>query len=204
MSFPALLAVSILACHAAHCITDDEIRKMKMKELKEFLDDRDESCSGCVEKGDFVRIAIEVKDKKISQEKQKMKGYTGEYPKKSFWDFWTEESLQIAASSELDTKGRKLIADAVETCFMQYGKSVATKLKKGPAELLKTSLKSPYYQAGIRGIQKLITLCASSPSLKNAELQNACEKEFVPWITNVGIENTNPMYEILEQMKSEL
>mmetsp|Transcript_28289 Transcript_28289/g.43837 ORF Transcript_28289/g.43837 Transcript_28289/m.43837 type:complete len:201 (-) Transcript_28289:56-658(-) len=174
--------------------SEEEIGKMRIKELKEFLDQREVDYAGCVEKSDLIKTAIKVKDMKPSPAKERLQGYTGEYPKKKFWEFWSEESLRVPSSSSLSEKGKKLIPDVVETCFMQHGKSVATKLKKSHEDLLKTSLKSPYYEAGVRGLNTLVQSYVSNPTLKQSQVRDLCEKFFVPWITNVGIENTNFMY----------
>ena len=206
--FPTKMLLSIstftvLIISLSSCVAEDEIRKMKIRELKTFLEDRDEDYSRCVEKRDFINAAVAVKDKKISAAKQKLKGYLGAYPECPFWEFWASEARQMAVESGITEKGQQALYATVETCFMQHGKSVATKLKKGAGDLLKTSLKSPYYQAGVLNM-KILTEHYVSHEAQRTDIRQKSESIFLPWITNVGIENTNPMYEILESKKQEL
>merc|ERR1712195_125271 len=51
--------------------TEEEIRKMRVKQLRKFLYDRDITCKGCAEKDDFVKLAIENREKPTKEEKDK-------------------------------------------------------------------------------------------------------------------------------------
>ncbi|EPY39501.1 hypothetical protein AGDE_04427 [Angomonas deanei] len=87
---------------------------------------------------------------------------------------------------------------------MQNGRQVATKLKKQPLQLLKTSYKDIYYDAGLRLLEKLSNHCLSTPDQqkKCSSMSNVMklleDEGFKVYITNVGIENTNPMYDIID------
>ena len=116
---------------------------------------------------------------------------------------------EAAASKKAAAGADKLCADvagAVESFFQQHGKRVANKLKKGPAALLKTSAMEPYLAAGRRQLAKLASHCAKggeavcgSQSRVTALFEGKIKGvDFTKWITNVGIENTNPMYEALK------
>ena len=45
-----------------------DLKKLKVKDLKKILNDWDENCDGCLEKGDFIRKIEEVKPKHIRSE----------------------------------------------------------------------------------------------------------------------------------------
>ena len=45
-----------------------DLKKLKVKDLKKILNDWDETCDGCLEKGDFIRKIEEVKPKHIRSE----------------------------------------------------------------------------------------------------------------------------------------
>lgn len=90
---------------------------------------------------------------------------------------------------------------------MQHGKQTASKLKKSTHHMLKTSYKSVYYDAGHKLIEKLVQSCLSSQreqakchSLSHvmSKMEQNNHHNFKTWITNVGIENTNHMFDILD------
>jgi len=169
---------------------------MKMKELKSFLSDRDENCNGCAEKSDWIEAAIRVKDKKISASKAAQMGYTGSLPTEPLWDVWSQFASETAQEMNLDESSIAKIKDVVSDCFMQHGRSTATKLKKTAKDILKTSLKSPYYTIGRKHLLALVNFVRNKgEEVKLNEMRTRYEKIFTPWMTNVGIENTNPMYE---------
>ena len=199
-----LVLLHMLCGAASPPIPEDEIRAMKMKDLRAFLEDRDVSYAHCVEKSDFIKTALAVKDQAISPEKLKLKGYMGEFPTSTFWKFWANEATGVAAAQKCSLKGQEMIKNAVESCLEQFGKSTARKLKKDPTDLLKTSLKSPYYQAGVQTLIDLTRMCSSNIPGRETAIRKYCESHLIPWVTNVGIENTNPMYEVLHEPTKEL
>jgi len=45
-----------------------DLKKLKVRDLKEILNDWDETCDGCLEKGDFIKRIEELKPKHIREE----------------------------------------------------------------------------------------------------------------------------------------
>jgi hypothetical protein len=184
--------------------TEDQVKKMKVRELQSFLSDRGVPCEQCSEKSDFVKKALANREAPLLASKRKLK------PKGEFWEHWSglarsmceEGAAKKGAASELCGE----IAPAVDSFFMQHSKRTASKLKKGTAALLKTSVAEPYQGAGRRLLSKLISHClkntaACASQTKVLELIDGNKiknVDFSKWITNVGIENTNPMYEALK------
>nr|CCC47869.1 conserved hypothetical protein [Trypanosoma vivax Y486] len=186
---------------------------MKIKELRLFLEDRGLTCPGCQEKTDFVRIAFQNRDKKpLSQEGKR------DIPNAPFWEVWrdnakvacegavTKRGLDVAGQPQADIC--QAIAFVTESFFMQHGKRTASKLHKTADALLKTSYKNVYYDAGRVLLERLSNYCLASQSNQKicgsiseltTLLEGAKVADFGKWITNVGIENTNPMYEILDK-----
>lgn len=188
---------------------EKEVKKMKVKDLKTFLTDRGVPCEACTEKGDYVKKVLANLQTPLLPSKRKLK------PKGEFWEFWAGLSKSVCndAASKKNVDGSAAICDAVgaavDSFFMQHGKRTAAKLKKKPANLLKTSVGEPYQGAGRRLIGKLVEHCLKSGSAGGAcassskvtsllEGNKVKNVDFQKWITNVGIENTNPMYEAMK------
>eukprot|EP00760_Papus_ankaliazontas_P005619 PhM_4_TR12678/c0_g1_i1/m.39755 len=202
-----LLFVDITAAATA-APTAAQVKKMKVKELKIFLAERDTDCKGCVEKSDYVNAALRVIDKKPDPTKRpgggQPGGYEGAYPTVPLWEAWAGFAEEDAKAAELSPSALKAVKNVVENSFMRHGKATATKLKKHHKDVLKTSLMAPYYAIGRRQVRALVEFAKKKGEKPKAdELRQAYEKLFIPWMTNVGIENTNPMYEWMKQ-KDEL
>ncbi len=194
----AFLACVIVAATAKQ-VTEAELKAMKVKQLKSFLDERGIICKECQEKADFVRKALKhMNDKVVNAAPPKV-----EVPTVPLWEAWAG-----FASQECKTLGGKddvcdSVKNAVESAFMQHGRRTATNLKKKPSDILKTSVHEPYHAAGRRIVKALSRFAMKNSVTSLAKLQAKFEKKFIPWMTNVGIENTNPMYEALKE-KDEL
>ncbi|CCW64865.1 unnamed protein product [Phytomonas sp. EM1] len=191
-------------------LTKEHFKAMKMKELREFLSDRGLKCVGCQEKDDFIKIAFENRDKKPVTGVEKR-----EIPNTSLWEAWgavtKEKCIETVGKRGEDTTSEpyasvcSTLGLAVESFLMQHGKSLSQKLKKRPELILKTSYTGVYYNAGNHIFEKLINYCLT-PSIRNKcssltfvmdIIENSKAADFKNWIMNVGIENTNPMYEVL-------
>jgi len=198
---PIVLFLSIsffllVVTHAAE-ITEADIKKMKVKDLKQFCIDRDEECKECVEKSDYINAALRVMKKKPNLSKTDGgAGFSGPAPTGKLWEVWSTFADEVGKEQGLNERQIKVVSQVVEDFFMQHGKSTANKLKKTPADVLKTSLKSPYYAVGRKHLVAVCKFAAKKgEQLKSNDVRKAYEKVFIPWMTNVGIENTNPMYE---------
>lgn len=185
---------------------------MKIKDLRAFLSDRGLTCAGCQEKSDFIRVAMQNRNKKPSAGSEVRRPP----PNKKLWEAWGENAKNICVE-EVTKRGNdattapfssvcETVFNAVDSFFMQHGKRIANRLKKTPDHMLKTSYKDVYYDAGIVYFKRLVNQCLVSPSAMEkceslGQVMSMMEKsstDFNTWLTNVGIENTNPMYEILQ------
>lgn len=189
--------------------TEAEVKAMKVKDLKVFLSDRGLPCESCSEKGDFVKAALKGREAPLLASKRKLK------PKGEFWEHWSRLGVSLCEEAAKKKKvkpedaGCANIGVAVDSYFMQHGKRTAAKLKKTTAAMLKTSAGEPYGEAGSRLLNKIVAHCVKTPAACNSEskvaelLQNDKIKgvDMGKWITNVGIENTNPMYEAIKDKK---
>lgn len=207
-----LVVACVLVTLSSASLTEQDFKKMKIKDLRTFLDERGLTCVGCQEKSDFVRMAYANQDTPVVGGVSKR-----EVPDKKFWEAWSETAKQICGEavtkrgSDPATEPFVSVCDTVEKAtdafMMQHGKRTATRLKKTPDNMLKTSYKDVYYEAGVRLFRKLVNYCLAS-----SDMQAKCESlgfvmnameggevgGFQSWVTNVGIENTNPMYEIID------
>ena len=190
---------------AAEEFSEADIKKMKIKELRKFLDDRGLECAKCEEKGDFVDMAKQHLKTPVLASKQKKP-----IPKVPLWEAWSGIAKEVCLEKNKGEPHRVCdsMATATDSMFMQYGKRTATKLKKKPDALLKTSWGDVYQQAGKKMLGRLANYClkrAETECGTTSKVQSIMENdnkikgvEFVKYLTNVGIENTNPMYEALK------
>ncbi|RNF25705.1 uncharacterized protein Tco025E_02142 [Trypanosoma conorhini] len=207
-----LLMVSVGPAAAAE-LTEADFKRMKIRELRRFLGERGLTCVGCQEKSDFSRYAYQNRDKKPLSEQGKR-----DVPDAPFWAVWRDlakevcegavrkRGLDVSAAPQSDVCAA--LAYVTESFFMQHGKRTASKLRKKPEALLKTSFKGVYYDAGRLLLERLANYCLASADHQSTcssvgKLMTLAEEAKVVdlqgWMTNVGIENTNPMYELLDR-----
>lgn len=211
----AVLLLALAACTAFAAdapLTEADFKKMKVKQLKAFLSDRGLSCVGCEEKGEFVRECVKNAAKPLLPSKVKS------VPKGELWEAWANVAHEVCeataatkgASAEAKEKVCANIKTATDSVFMQYGKRTANKLRKKPAALLKTSFGEIYQSAGKKMFTKLAGFCFKNADKckSSSAVQALMEQDdkvkgvkFIAYLTNVGIENTNPMYEALKDKR---
>lgn len=193
-------------------LTETDFKAMKIKDLRAFLDARGLKCVGCQEKTDFVRMAYKNREKKPNNEEHTSRVV----PKGKFWEVWSGVAKSVCAEEAIkrgndpetapfsDVCGT--ISTAVDSFFMQHGRRISQRLKKTPESMLKTSYKPVYYDAGMIYLKRLVNKCFVSPrsmtkceSLGNVmTMMEDKSTDINMWLTNVGIENTNPMYDIIQ------
>lgn len=202
----AIATVLILAPVVAADLTAADFKKMTMKQLKQWLQQRDIAFHDISEKSEFVQRALEwvANNKRVVREE----------PKVPFWEMWAniakEKCVAAVTQKSLGDEGAKVcdaISVATDSFFMMHGKRTAQKLKKSPAALAKTSNGDIYFNAGSRIFNRLIGHCLNAKNRaacgSSSHITQLLEKDtvkgtgFAAFITNVGIENTNPMYEVV-------
>lgn len=199
--------------------TENDFKRMKISELRQFLDDRGLSCYGCQEKSEFVRVAYENRDK-APFDAQRRK----DIPDASFWDAWKENVKEICDEGakkrglealETTSVGKvcEALSHATESVLMQHGKAIAQGLRKKQGEILKTSYTNVFYDAGLVLFRRIVDYCLASDERQKTcgsvtELIEILNKGKVAdlkmWVVNVAIGNTNPMYELVEQQGGDL
>lgn len=201
VAFVALFAVLMVSAE-----TEAEFKKMTIKQLKQWMNQRDVSFADISEKSEFISRAVEWT--------QRNKKVVRDLPTEPFWDVWAkiakDKCLEAVNSKSIGDDGIKIcdaVASATDSFFMQHGKRTAAKLKKKPEALTKTANGDIYYNAGVRLFGRLIGHCLNAKNrgkcVSTSYVSDLMEKDkvkgaaFSAWITNVGIENTNPMYEVV-------
>lgn len=205
ISILALVVLIALNVALVAAETEAEFKKMTIKQLKNWLNQRDISFHDISEKSEFVQRAVEwmARNKKVVREA----------PTSPFWEMWSKiakDKCDAAVAAKSVSEGAKIceaIASSTESFFMMHGKRTANNLKKKPEALAKTSNGDIYFNAGQRIFGRLIGYClnpknrvsCTSGSYVTELLVKDTVKGtgFSQWITNVGIENTNPMYELI-------
>lgn len=193
-------------------LTEADFKAMKVKDLRAFLEVRGLKCPGCQEKSDFVRIAYQNQAKNPTNEEAPSRTP----PKGKLWEVWSGMAktvcIQEATKRGNDPEAPPFsdvcatVSVAVDSFFMQHGRRISQRLKKTPESMLKTSYKPVYYDAGMIYLKRLVNQCFVSPTTmsKCESLGNVMEMmadksmDVNMWLTNVGIENTNPMYDIIQ------
>ncbi|EAN87732.1 hypothetical protein C3747_189g66 [Trypanosoma cruzi] len=208
-----LLLMAFMVTATAAELTEADFKRMKIRELRDFLEDRGLTCPDCQEKADFARYAYQNRDKKPTSEQGKR-----EVPNAPFWEVWRDIAKEVCeeavkkrgldVSAEPQSEVCSALAYVTESFFLQHGKRTAGKLRKKPEALLKTSFKAVYYDAGRVLLGRLADHCLASAGNQNtcssmSKLMALTEEskiaDLAKWMTNVGIENTNPMYEFIDQ-----
>lgn len=208
------IIATLLSVSATSANADDmpNFKKMKVKEIKAWMKDYGLSCPDCTDKESLVTFCE--KNAKAKPKAVRVKAPTD----KTFWDAWADNAKEICTAQVAKTNagdaGAKVcdsIKVATEAFYMQHGKRTANKLRKKPEALLKTSYGEIYYGAGKRILTRLVKHCLASKNVKDCQssshVQSLMENEkvsgapFVVYMTNIGIENTNPMYDILKDKK---
>ncbi|KAK7198153.1 Degradation arginine-rich protein for mis-folding [Novymonas esmeraldas] len=207
-----VLSIALAVTLVSAGLTEADFKRMKVKDLRTFLSDRGLECAGCQEKSDFVRMAYQHRDANPVGSATKR-----EVPEKKFWEAWSDIAQQQCEKAVLRRRNDPVsepfssicstLRTAADSYLMQHGRNVANQLKKTPQHLLKTSFKDVYFEAGTRLFQILADYCLASPSSQSScqslssvlsVMDGSSGANFKIWTTNVGIENTNPMYDIID------
>ncbi|RNF02249.1 hypothetical protein TraAM80_06543 [Trypanosoma rangeli] len=208
-----LLQMAFVGPVTAAKLTEADFKRMKIRDLRSFLEERGLTCVGCQEKADFSRYAYQNRDKKPLSEQGKR-----EVPDAPFWVVWRDIAKEVCEEAvkkrglDVTSTPQSDVCNAIvyvtESFFMQHGKRTANKLRKKPDALLKTSHKGVYYDSGRLLLERLVNYClasadhqvkCSSVSKLMTLAEEAKVVDLQGWMTNVGIENTNPMYELLDR-----
>lgn len=208
----AVVAACLISAGTANADEIPNFKKMKVKEIKSWMKDYGLSCPDCTDKESLVNFCV-------ANAKAKPKAVRNVVPTgKAFWEVWADNAKEICeqqsvkeGAGEEGTKVCDAIKVATDAFFMQHGKRTANKLKKKPDALLKTSYADIYHGAGRRIFTRLAKHCLAKSNRKDCQssskVQALMEGEkvkgapFVVYMTNIGIENTNPMYDILKDKK---
>jgi hypothetical protein len=207
---PAVAVLLVATLVVAVAAAEPDFKKMKIKEIRQWMDERGLVCPTCEEKADFVAFATKNAKTAPTNSRTKL-----EVPKEPFWEVWSKLAKETctavaekkSVNAEESEKICSAIAFATDGFFMLNGKRTAGKLKKKPEALLKTSFGDVYYSAGKKLLNRLSSFCLNSKNRascsSNSKVLELLEKgikgvDFSMYITNIGIENTNPMYEIMK------
>lgn len=209
MSRLVVLLTIVVLCVLAVCALGDDIpnfKKMRVKELKSWMGERGLACPDCEDKAALVKFCVNAA--KTAPKVLRPKAPAG----KTFWEAWSDNAKEIceAQAKKSGVDGEKIcgaIATATDSYFMQHGKRIANKLRKKPDAMLKTSYSEIYYPASRRVFVRFAKYCVANPDAcaTSSKVESLMEKasivDLTSFLTNIGIENTNPMYDILNDKK---
>eukprot|EP00992_Anisonema_acinus_P010990 TRINITY_DN7046_c0_g1_i1.p1 TRINITY_DN7046_c0_g1~~TRINITY_DN7046_c0_g1_i1.p1 ORF type:complete len:205 (+),score=51.96 TRINITY_DN7046_c0_g1_i1:39-653(+) len=184
-----LLVVNALATDAP---TEESISKMKVKELKKFLSDRGVECDNCVEKGDWVKKAKASLSVPILPEKIKPQVSTEPIDKQ-----WGKIAADTCAKLTDKADFCKQLKGIVEGAMYQYARKYKRDLSVEPQHLTTVSMSFPYYDVGVLNIKETVEFMLKENTKSGDKVRPIFEEKVKPWLRDVGLENSNPMYEKL-------
>jgi hypothetical protein len=175
--------------------TEVDILALKIKDLRKFLDDRGVACEGCVEKADFVKIALASKDAPILESK-KPKAVNKD-PIEKQWAPIVEEVCKAQTEKEDFCKQLKRVVDGT---LSQYMRKYKRELSVTEAHVAAVSLTHPYLPLGKKILKEVILHMLENDSKKADLIRTKLEPRLIPWFRDVCLENPNPMFEELGEM----
>lgn len=191
-----LLLAVVLGCFAADApVAEETIRKMKVKDLKRFLDDRGVDCDNCVEKADFVKKAVAAAAKPILDSKKPKK--VNKDPIEKQWAPTVQEICKAETEKEDFCKQLKGVIDG---SFFQYMRKYKRDLSCVEAEAATLSFKHPFAPIYKKIVKETIQFMLKENTKKQDAIRKKYEARFTPWMRDLCLENPNPMYEELGEM----
>jgi hypothetical protein len=141
----ALCFITSILCSVYKPPSEDDIKKMKVNQLKEFLRDRNAECKGCVEKADFVKRCLEVRHQDVTPERAARK-----LPSEPLEKVWGKTSGELCAKHHGTEEQCKQLVKVVELSMDEYKRKFKRELGTQERELLGLSLNVPYKEFGER------------------------------------------------------
>lgn len=211
MRAAVIIAIAVFLIVAVQANEQEaKFKSMTVRQLKTWMKQRDIPYEDITEKSEFITRAMDwMKQQQDNAPAKK------ELPADPFWVAWSnnaksqcEKAVLARGLGDDATQVCTAVGQATDSYFMLHGKRTASKLKKTHQHLTKTSYGDVYHKAGTRLFNRLIGHClkteqrrkecgSSSRVLDLMEKDSIKGASFSAWITNVGIENTNPMYEVI-------
>jgi hypothetical protein len=188
----ALVASVVFAAYTPP--SDDDIKKMKINQLKEFLRDRNVECKGCVEKSDFVKKCLEVKHLDLTPERAARK-----IPTEPLEKVWGKAAGELCAKHGASEEQCKQLIKVVELSCDEYRRKFKRELGTGERELLGLSLQVPYKDYGERLIVTTVKDMVKGKVTGSAKIRDLFHKRFVPWLRDTALNNPNEMYEDIKK-----
>jgi len=180
-------------------ITEAKLKKMKIKDLKAFLDARGVQCRNCGEKADFVRKALEVAARPVTNELLK----PVEVKSDPIWLQWKEIGKNICEKEvpeEYRNQGYcKQFLLVVETIIEKYSKRFHKALSVEPLQLIKYSMTYPYKLAGEIILTKGLKWMVREKTKSTAKIEKRMEEPLNFWLRDCALQNVNTMNDILAE-----
>jgi hypothetical protein len=189
-----LLSVHVYAVQASDIPDEDDIRKLKVAQLKDFLKDRGVVCEGCMEKSDFVKKALANREKPVLAERAARKLPTE--PLQKVWAEITSTTCLAEGGSEEQCKS---LAKVAELMVDEYKRKYKRELGTDEKVFMGNTLKHPFKEVG-ELIVKRVTKWMKKENTKSSTLiREKYQKLFVPWFRDVAVDNPNEMYPVLKK-----
>jgi len=179
--------------------TEAEIKKMKIKALKAFMNDRDLTCGECSEVADFRRFVLVNREVKVVASKSSARKSTGEALEVQ----WKKISQELCEEVGVDEKQCKALVAVVDSSFFQHGRTISKKIHREVSDITKTSMNEPYYGAGAKIIRSCLRWQKKNGIASQSKIRSRMDESLKKFLTAVAADNVNPMYDILKE-KDEL
>jgi DnaJ-domain-containing protein 1 len=173
---------------------EDDIRKLKVAQLKDFLKDRGIACEGCVEKGDFVKKALASRDKPVLAERAARK-----LPTEPLQKVWAEIANNICIAELGSAEQCKSLSKVVELAVDEYKRKYKRELGTDEKVFMGNTLKHPFKEVGEISIKRVALWMKKENTKSSTAIREKYMKLFVPWFRDVAVDNPNEMYSVIKK-----
>jgi len=195
-------------------VTDRDLDKMKIKELKKFLDDRGIACPGCTQKEDLLAKAKAHKDTPVSKRTRTDQLKNADMDALTFAEAWKVKTRQLCATESRGAERHQAVCDAVSDAVHNQFSTMVVGLAKGLGKnqdkIKDISLGDPYVRAGEMNIKKSVKWALEGGVTDEKEIKDQLQKDVTQWLMDTAMENDRNMKfqgmdmdEIIRQMQKE-
>lgn len=193
-----VLGLLFISSTGAEEISDAQFKAFKIKQLKKFLLDRGVECKDCVEKADFVKLAIQHKKTAIRNPAGRA---PTNVPTTPLWEQWSATAKDICERTvtpdQKEQKFCKPLVNVVENVLMKYTKRYQKELKVEKQQLVRYTLTEPYKEAGEKRILKAVMWMSKTNTKTQSEVEKQIEEPLQSWLRDCSLQNINTMHDTL-------
>ncbi|KAJ9469663.1 hypothetical protein DIPPA_00123 [Diplonema papillatum] len=176
--------------------TEAEVRKMKIKQLKQFLEDRGLLCKDCFEKNDFQKFVLANREVKLLASKRPRK-----VKKEPLDTAWKKMALEVCEEVKAPEAQCKPFTKVVTGSFDMHGRKVSKQMHREVTLITKTSMGVPYAEAMSFLFRETLKWMVKNDITTQDAVREKLDTRIKMFVTECASDNPNPSYEFLEKAK---